>query len=241
MSRWHPQAWTVETEVERPDPALVAALAQLPTTQIADGGGPIAAVGPGIAPMVAAAEICGPAVTLWTAPGDILFILKSPDVVHDGDVLVVDAGGRLDAAVIGDVIGGRLQARGCVGMVVDGAVRDVEGLEELGLPVHARGAHPATGSNAGPGALNVPVQLGGVGVHPGDVVRADRSGVVVVRRGGLAEVLERAGVVARREEQWQAAFAAGAGMDEVLGIDALIAEKAAAAGATGGPEVEERS
>lgn len=240
MSRWHPQAWTIETGVERPDPALVAALAQLPTTQIADGGGPVAVVGPGIAPVVSATEICGPALTLWTAPGDILYILKSPDLVQDGDVLVVDGGGRLDAAVIGDVIGGRLQAGGCVGLVVDGAVRDLEGLEELGLPVHARGAHPATGSNAGPGALNVPVQLGGVAVHPGDVVRADRSGVVVVRRDGLAEVLERAGAVARREEQWQSAFAAGAGVDEVLGIDGLIAEKAAAAGASGGAEVEER-
>ncbi|QKE84173.1 dimethylmenaquinone methyltransferase [Arthrobacter sp. NEB 688] len=241
MSRWHPQAWTIATDVERPDPALVARLAQLPTTQIADGGGPVAVVGPGIGPMVSATEVCGPAVTLWAAPGDILHVLKSPDLVQPGDVLVVDGGGRLDAAVLGDVISGRLQARGGVGAVVDGAVRDLEGIEALGFPVHARGAHPATGSTTGPGALNVPVQLGGVAVHPGDVVRADRSGVVVVRREGLAEAVERAERVARREEQWQAAFAAGAGVDEVLGIDALIAEKAAAAGATGGPEVEERA
>lgn len=237
MSRWHPQAWTIATEIERPDPALVAELATLPTTQIADGGGPIAVVGPGIGPVVGAVEICGPAVTLWTAPGDILYVLKSPDVVGAGDVLVVDGGGRLDAAVIGDVIGGRLLVGGCAGLVVDGAVRDVEGLEELGLPVHARGAHPATGSNAGPGALNVPVQLGGVAVHPGDVVRADRSGVVVVRRDGLAEVLERARAVAAREEQWLAGFAAGGGMGDVLGVDRLIAEKRAAAGASGGAEV----
>lgn len=236
MSRWHPQAWTINTEVERPDPALVAELAQFPTTQIADGGGPIAVVGPGIGPVVSATEICGPAVTLWLAPGDILFVLKSPDLVEPGDVLVIDGGGRLDAAIIGDVIGGRLLAAGCVGIVADAAVRDIEGLEELGLPVHARGAHPATGSNVGPGALNVPIQCGGVSVLPGDVVRADRSGVVIVRAGGLAEVIERARAVGAREDEWQAAFARGESVDAVLGIDALIAEKAAAAGATGGPE-----
>jgi 4-hydroxy-4-methyl-2-oxoglutarate aldolase len=236
MSRWHPQAWAINTEVERPDAALVAELARLPTTQIADGGGPIAIVGPGVVPMVSATEVCGPAVTLWLAPGDILFMLKSPDLVEPGDVLVIDGGGRLDAAVIGDVIGGRLLARGCAGIVADAAVRDIEGLEELGLPVHARGAHPATGSNAGPGALNVPIQCGGVSVLPGDVVRADRSGVVIVRAGGLAEVIERARAVGAREDEWQAAFARGESVDAVLGIDALIAEKAEAAGATGGPE-----
>ena len=116
MSRWHPQAWSITTEAPRPDAELVAELARFPTTQIADGGGPIAVVGPGIGPMVAATEICGPAVTLWTAPGDILYILKSPDLVQPGDALVIDGAGRLDAAVIGDVIGGRLLVDGSIGL-----------------------------------------------------------------------------------------------------------------------------
>ncbi len=225
MSRWHPQAWSIVTEVPRPDPALVAELARFPTTQIADGGGPIGVVGPGIVPMVSATEMCGPAVTLWTSPGDILYILKSPDLVRPGDVLVVDGGGRLDAAVFGDIIGGLLHRGGCAGVVLDAAVRDVDGIEALGLPVHARGAHPATGSVVGPGALNVGLQCGGVVVHPGDVVRADRSGVVVVPVGALEEVLERTRAVARREEEWRAGFETGAGVDDVLGIDALIARQ----------------
>lgn len=225
MSRWHPDAWSVVTEIRRPDPVLVAELATFPTTQIADGGGPIGVVGPGIRPMVSASEMCGPAVTLWTSPGDILFILKSPDLVRPGDVLVVDGGGRLDAAVFGDIIGGLLQRGGCAGVVLDAAVRDVEGIEALGLPVHARGAHPATGSVAGPGALNVGVQCGGVVVQPGDVVRADRSGVVIVPADALEEVLERTAAVARREEEWRAAFETGAGVDDVLGVDALIARR----------------
>ena len=75
-------------------------------------------------------------------------------------------------------------------------------LQALGLPVHARGAHPATGSNVGPGALNVPIQCGGVAVHPGDVVRADRSGVVVVRAGGLAEVVAKETPVIQHVDPW---------------------------------------
>ena len=133
--------------------------------------------------------MCGPAVTVWTKPGDILFVLKAVDLVTPGDVLLIDGGGREDAAVIGDIVGKALADLGCVGLVVDGAIRDVDGIDEVGLPAFARGAHPATGSNTGPGAINVTVQCGGVAVSPGDVVHADGSGVVVVPRERFAEVV----------------------------------------------------
>lgn len=222
MSKSHPEQWVVREEVPRPDPDLVAALAGFPTTQIADCGGPVGVVGPGIGWTAGARELCGPAVTLWTKPGDILFVLKSPDVVHPGDVLVIDGGGRTDAAVIGDIVGGAIAARGGVGLVVDGAVRDVDGIDDVGLATFARGTHPATGSNQGPGALNVTVQCGGVVVEPGDVVRADRSGVVVVPRRHLADVVARTREVAAREEVWRAGLAEGRGLPDVLGVDALI-------------------
>ena len=140
-----------------------------------------------------------PAVTVWTKPGDILFVLKAVDLVAPGDVLLIDGGGREDAAVIGDIVGKALADLGCVGLVVDGAIRDVDGIDAVGLPAFARGAHPATGSNTGPGAINVPVQCGGVTVSPGDVVHADGSGVVVVPRERLAEVVALARAVDERE------------------------------------------
>src|SRR3712207_7926252 len=73
-----------------------------------------------------------------------------PDLTQSGDVVAVDGGGRADAAVLGDIVAGALARRGVVGVVVDGAVRDVEGIDEVGLPTFARGTHPATGSNEGP-------------------------------------------------------------------------------------------
>lgn len=223
MSRSHARQWTVIETVDRPDPAMVAALREFATTQIADSGGPVGVVGPALRRLAGGTEICGPAVTVWTKPGDILFVLKAPDLIGAGDVLVIDGGGREDAAIVGDIVGGAIRARGCTGLVVDGAVRDVDGLDELGLPTFARGVHPATGSNQGPGAINVAVQVGGVAVHPGDVVRGDASGLVVVPREHLAAVLDLTRAVAEREAAWRAAVAGGATLAAATGVDELIA------------------
>lgn len=222
MSKSHPEQWVLNTEVERPDPVLVGALRELSTTQIADCGGPVGVVGPELRPVAGGATLCGPAVTVWTKPGDILFVLKAADLIERGDVLLVDSGGRTDAAVIGDIVGQTIADLGCAGLVVDGAVRDVDGLDDAGLPTFARGAHPATGSNQGPGAINVTVQCGGVTVRPGDVVRGDTSGLVVVPREHLAEVVELSRAVAAREDAWRTAIAGGERLPAATGIDDLI-------------------
>ncbi len=235
MSKSHPQQNVINEKVERPDAAAVAALARFSTTQIADSGAPVGVVAPGISRLAGGREMCGPAVTVWTRPGDILYVLKASDMIESGDVLVVDGGGRQDAAVIGDIVGATISDLGCVGLVVDGAVRDLDGIDEAGLPTFARNAHPATGSNQGPGAINVAVQVGGVMVHPGDVVRADSSGIVVVPREQVGPVVELTGVVADRETGWRAAIAAGQRLPAATGIDALLAEQQhPIAGADGG-------
>jgi 4-hydroxy-4-methyl-2-oxoglutarate aldolase len=226
VSKSHPEQWTIREVAERPDRSLVAALREFATTQIADCGGPVAVVGPPLRHLAGGAQLCGPAVTAWTKPGDILYVLKATDLIAAGDVLVVDGGGRADAAVIGDIAGHVLTGRGCDGLVIDGAVRDLDGLDELGLPTFAVGAHPATGSNQGPGAINVVVQCGGVTVRPGDVVRGDASGVVIVPREHLAQVLRLTQAVADRETSWRQAIASGASLPAATGIDDLIGQLA---------------
>jgi RraA family protein len=227
VSKSHPEQWTVREVAERPDGSLVAALREFATTQIADCGGPVAIVGPPLRHLAGGAQLCGPAVTVWTKPGDILYVLKAVDLVAAGDVLVVDGGGRPDAAVIGDIAGQALADLGCDGLVVDGAVRDLDGLDAAGLPTFAVGAHPATGSNQGPGAINVVVQCGGVTVRPGDVVRGDASGVVVIPKEHLAPVLAMTKAVADRETGWRQAIACGASLPAATGIDDLIGQLAA--------------
>ncbi len=223
MSKTHPQQSLINDKIERPDAAAVAALAEFSTTQIADSGAPVGVVSPRISRIAGGREMCGPAVTVWTRPGDILYVLKSADMIESGDVLVVDGGGREDAAVIGDIVGSTITGLGCVGLVVDGAVRDLDGLDEAGLPTFARGAHPATGSNQGPGAINVAVHVGGVAVHPGDAVRADSSGIVVVPREQIASTVELTRAVADRETAWREAIAAGQSLPAATGIDAILA------------------
>lgn len=227
MSKSHPEQWAIREVAERPDRSLVAALREFATTQIADCGGPVAIMAPPLRHLAGGAQLCGPAVTVWTKPGDILYVLKAVDLIAPGDVLVVDGGGRLDAAVIGDIAGQALTGLGCDGLVVDGAVRDLDGLEALRLPTFALGSHPATGSNQGPGAINVVVQCGGVTIGPGDVVRGDASGLVVVPKERLAEVLTMTEAVADREGQWRRAIASGASLPAATGIDDLIGKLAA--------------
>lgn len=222
MTKSHPHQWAIRDGAARPDPETVAEFTKYPTTQIADCGGPVSVVGPAIGHLAGGVEVCGPAMTLWTRPGDILFPLKSPDLVQPGDVVVIDGGGRDDAAVVGDILSATLSALGCQGVVVDGAVRDLDGIDDVGLPVFARCAYPTTGSIQGPGALNIPIQCGGVLVNPGDLVRADRSGVVVVPREHLAEVLQLTRAVAQRETEWRAAVQAGATLPSATGVDQLI-------------------
>jgi 4-hydroxy-4-methyl-2-oxoglutarate aldolase len=224
VSKSHPDQWTINAGGEPPDAALVAALARYATTQIADSGGPVGVVGPPLRRLAGPAEFCGTAVTVWTKPGDILYVLKAVDSIRPGDVLVIDGGGREDAAVIGDIVGETIVGLGGAGLVVDGAIRDLDGLDAAGLPSFARGAHPATGSNAGPGAINVAVHCGGVAVRPGDVVRGDASGLVVVPRGHLAEVLGLAAAVAEREADWRRRIASGETLPAATGIDAILAE-----------------
>ena len=97
---------------------------------------------------------------------------------------------------------------------------------QAGLPTFAAGAHPATGSNQGPGAINVVVQCGGVTVRPGDVVRGDASGLVVVPKEHLAPVVALTKTVADREEAWRQAIAGGASLPAATGIDDLISKLA---------------
>jgi 4-hydroxy-4-methyl-2-oxoglutarate aldolase len=225
MSKSHPQQWAVNTATARPDKELVDAFASYPTTQIADSGGPVGVVGPGINRVAGERELCGTALTLWTKPGDILFVIKSPDLVEAGDVLVIDGAGRLDAAVIGDILGDAIQRNGAVGLVVDGVVRDTDGLDRLGLPTFARGTYPTTGSKEGPGALNVRIQCGGVQVAPGDIVRGDASGLVIIPREHAQTVFDLTKAVEERERAWADGIANGTPLSATLGLDAKIAAR----------------
>ncbi|MDR0593905.1 MAG: ribonuclease E activity regulator RraA [Bifidobacteriaceae bacterium] len=98
----------------------------------------------------------------------------------EGRVMVVDGGGSLRRALLGDMIAAAAVANGWVGVIVDGAVRDVESLRTLDLGVKALGSTPLKTDKRGLGEVGAPVTVGGVTVRPGDRVYADATGVVVL-------------------------------------------------------------
>jgi RraA family protein len=143
--------------------------------------------------------LVGPACTVKVFPGDNLMVHKALDIAKPGDVIVVDAGGSIKNAVLGDIISTKANHRGIAGFVVDGYVRDAAGIRPLGLSVFARGENMIGPLHRGPGEINFPVCCGGIVVSPGDIIVADSGGVVVVPRDHVTLVHER--LVAQRERQ----------------------------------------
>jgi RraA family protein len=145
-------------------------------------------------------RIAGPAVTVQVPPGDFLMIPEAMSKARPGDVLVIDAGGETKRAVWGEYFSTWARGLGLAGLIVDGATRDVTDIEPLGFPVFARAATSRKPTMQGPGEVNVPVSCGGVCVVPGDIVVADREGVIVVPLRRLDSVLAKVRVTAAGEQ-----------------------------------------
>lgn len=168
------------------------------------------------------ARLVGPAYTLRYVPmrEDLSTIesLGAPDNAQKraieecppGHVLVVDGRGRGDTGVLGDILVGRLKARGVAGAVTDSAIRDEAGVAPIGLPVFCAGsAPPANIGGLAWGDLQVRIGCGGVAVEPGDIIVGDRDGVVVLPKALAAEVA-RDGAEQEAFETWvQARIAEG--------------------------------
>jgi 4-hydroxy-4-methyl-2-oxoglutarate aldolase len=172
--------FSVHRQVARPDPKLVAQFAKLPTANLSDAYGNLNTMDSGIQAMIPGSRICGPASTVSTRGGDFLATLIGLEAARPGDVLVIDNQGKTDAALWGEITTTEAQRKELAGLVVDGNVRDIEGIRKRNFPVFARGTVPRVVGRNSLGEVNVPVQCGGVVVRPGDIVVGDSDGVVVV-------------------------------------------------------------
>lgn len=163
-------------------------------------------------------RVAGPAYTVKCAPGDYLMLHAAIYRAPAGSVIVVEAGG-VDYAVAGGNVCGIAQKRGIAALVVDGVIRDISEVREIGFPVFARGVIPIPGGKDVIGELGTTVRCGGVDVAAGDIVVADEEGVVVVPKARAKDVLEQAQVKAAQEasetlEIWEAAHRAR--IEEIL-------------------------
>jgi 4-hydroxy-4-methyl-2-oxoglutarate aldolase len=201
------------------DDQNVARAAQLETATLSDALDRLGIVGQchGIGPCDPAFRLTGRAFTLLYGPaakpagtvGDYI------DDVPPGTVVVLDNGGRDDATVWGDILTEIAHRRGLAGTVVDGINRDVALCRALGYPVFSRGSWMRTGKDrVQVEGSDVPVTIGGARVCPGDLLRGDADGVVVIPRAHEEEVLAVAAQVAAAEEAIRGAVRAGLRLDE---------------------------
>jgi regulator of RNase E activity RraA len=137
-----------------------------------------------------AGVMVGTAFTVRTRQGDNLAIHKALEHVRPGDIVVVDGGGDLSRALIGEIMVNIAIWKKLAGLVIDGAIRDVGAIAELGMPCFARGVTHKGPYKDGPGEINVPVCIGGMVIQPGDIVVGDEDGVVAFSQSIAADVLE---------------------------------------------------
>lgn len=167
------------------------------------------------------AKITGQAVTVQLSKGDLVDPLKALEMAQPGDVIVVDAGGDPNTSVCGGLMGGLAQNRGIRGMIVDGAGRDTDELEDIGWPIWTRaitprGTHTMFSGRKEELSVNVPIACGGVVVNPGDFIVADLMGVVVIPLAHAEEVVRLAAEQAEREEKTRAWVRQGKTVEDLL-------------------------
>src|SRR5438477_9171298 len=177
---------------KRPDPRLVAEFAKMVTPHLSDSMERLYAGGPQLRPMHREGKLAGPAFTVKTAAGDNLLVHKALDSARPGDVIVVDAGGFLDNAIIGELMMTRARQRGVAGIVIWGAIRDSAEIAAGTYPVYAAGVTHRGPYKNGPGEINVAINMAGMAVNPGDIIVGDADGLVAIPQEQAERILKTA-------------------------------------------------
>jgi len=204
----------VVREIDRADADVIDGLGSAGTATVHEAIGRRGFVGPDIRPIQTGARIGGSAVTVSSHPGDNIMIHAAVEVCRPGDVLVVTNTAPSTHGMFGDLLASSVMARGVRGLVIDAGVRDTSDLREMGFAVWSRHVSCEGTVKNSPGSVNIPVVLGGVTVHPGDVVCADDDGVVVVARDEAAWALDKSEERLANEAETRARLEAGE-----LGLD----------------------
>lgn len=160
--------------------AQIAAFDGIPVANVSDCMARATGGGPRLRPIHERGTMAGPALTVRTRPGDNLMVHHALDLAEPGDIIVVDAGGDLSNAIIGELMQLHAIQRGVGGIVINGSIRDVGALRAGALPVYAAGVTHRGPYKDGPGEINVPVAFDGMVVMPGDLVLGDEDGFLCV-------------------------------------------------------------
>ena len=142
----------------------------------------------------------GVALTVKTRAGDNLMIHQALEMATEGDAIIVSNEGDRSRALIGEVMAQYAQCtRKIKGLVFDGAIRDIDEISKMEMPIYATCYTPSSPFKEGPGEVNIPIAMGGIPVMPGDIIIGDGDGVIVIPKTDAEKVLEEAKIVSQKD------------------------------------------
>lgn len=188
----------------------LAELAALGSATVHEAAGRAQVVDVPLTQVVPGSRAAGPARTVRCAQGDNLMVHAAVAEAEPGEVLVLTMPEPAPVALVGDLLATQARARRVAAILVDAAVRDVEGLRELGLPIWARFVRVRGAEKQTPGTIGAPVEVGGATIRQGDVVVLDADGAVVVESERVEDVLRAAREREDREQVKRVKLGAGA-------------------------------
>jgi 4-hydroxy-4-methyl-2-oxoglutarate aldolase len=209
----------------RAAPSSTDRFLQFDVATLYEAAGQRGMVDPAIHPAWPGAKVCGLAVTVTCPPGDNLMLHRAVATAPAGSVLVADAGGYLLAGAWGEILTVAARSRGVHGLVIDGAVRDIEAIAGLGFPVFSRGLAIGASTKLRRGELNGTLLFGGAMVRPGDVVVGGAEGVVVIDRDRADAVYQAALERHERELALMRDLRGGKTTMELLGLSRFFEDE----------------
>ncbi|MEQ9124969.1 MAG: RraA family protein [Alphaproteobacteria bacterium] len=184
-----PIGFRIRHNRDKVDPAIVEKAKGMPVANVSDSMSRMTAGGPRLRPMHASGQLAGPALTVKTRPGDNLLLHKAIDMAEPGDVIVCDGGGDLTNSLMGELMLAQAIKKGVAGIILDGAVRDLDAFKERNLPVFAAGVSHRGPYKDGPGEIGYDIAIDGMVIRPGDLMLGDWDGVLVVAKADAAAVI----------------------------------------------------
>jgi len=199
-----------------------AELAALGVATVHEAAGRTGVVDLPLIRVVPGSRVAGPARTALCMPGDNTMVHALVAHARPGDVLVLTTAEPAPVAFVGDLLATQAQAQGVAGILVDGAVRDLDELAELGLPIWTRFVRAQGATKGEVGKLDVPVVVGGAEIRPGDLVVMDCDGAVVVPADRVDKMLPAARERAERETAVRQRYRDGDLSYDLQGLRALV-------------------